>query len=220
MKMKYLLPIFACLTLGNNAWADETGGFDVGVKLSTLGAGVEVNYPINTSMTVAVGINKYSKSQTENIAGNDFDEDINLQTISLLFNFHPFQGSFRITGGAMLNSNELKLSADPNATYDINGINYTSAEFGDLDATVDFQKIAPYVGVGFGHSARRGLGFTLDVGVLMQGEPNVDFNSTGGDLSNDPTFQANLKQEEANAEDDIKGFTVYPVLALGVSYRF
>ena len=63
-------------------------------------------------------------------------------------------------------------------------------------------------------------GFTLDVGVLMQGEPNVDFNSTGGDLSNDPTFQANLKQEEANAEDDIKGFTVYPVLALGVSYRF
>jgi len=219
MKKIYFLPVLACLALGNNAWADETGGFDVGVKVSTLGAGVELNYPLSSNMTVAVGVNKFSKSQTENISGIDYDEDINLQTFSVLLNFHPFSGTFRITAGAMLNNNELKLTANPNATYDINGVPYSAAEVGSLEATVDFRKIAPYVGVGIGHGASSGLSFTFDVGVLMQGEPNVDLSANGTAASN-PTFQADLKQEEANAENDIKEFTMYPVVALGVSYRF
>jgi len=220
MNNKYLLLALAGLMVGTNVWADETGGFDVGVKVSTLGTGVEVNYPLSSFMTVAVGINKFSKSRTDNVSGNDYDEDINLQTMSVLFNFHPFAGSFRLTAGAMLNNNELKLATKPGGTYVFNGNTYTTADIGNLDATVDFRRIAPYAGLGLGHSASRGLGFTLDVGVLMQGEPNVDLKSTGGILSGDPTFQADLAQAEADAENDIKDFTLYPVIALGISYRF
>ena len=219
MKIKYLLPALACLTLGNNAWADDTGGFDVGVKAGTLGAGVEINYPINSNMTVAVGLNSFSQSETDTIDGIEYDEDIDLQTFSVLFNYHPFGGSFRITAGAMLNNNELSLAAKPTANYDINGTIYTAAQVGDLKAKVDFEKIAPYVGIGLGHGASSGLSFTLDVGVLLQGEPNVDLTASGP-ISTDAGFQANLAQEEAAAEDDIKDFTVYPVIALGLSYRF
>lgn len=220
MKIKYLLPALACLLLGNNAWADETGGIDVSLKAGTLGVGAEINYPISSNMSVAVGFNKFSKSQVENIDGNDYDEDINLQTFSVLFNYHPFNGSFRITAGAMLNNNELTLTADPNATYDINGTIYDSTEFGNLEATVDFEKIAPYIGLGLGYGASSGFSFTLDVGILFQGEPSVDMTSTGGSESNNPVFLDNLAQEEAAAEDDIKDFDVYPVISLGVSYRF
>jgi hypothetical protein len=85
---------------------------------------------------------------------------------------------------------------------------------GDLKATVDFNKIAPYAGIGFGHSASSGIGFTLDVGVLLQGEPEVDISA--GPL----VSQADIDQEEANAEDDIKGFTMYPVVSAGVNFRF
>jgi hypothetical protein len=63
------------------------------------------------------------------------------------------------------------------------------------------------------------LSFTFDLGVLLQGEPNVDLEATGP-ISTDPTFQSNLAQEEAAAEDDVKDFDVYPVIALGMSYRF
>jgi len=219
MKIRYLLTTLACLTLGHNALADETGGFDVGVKLSTLGAGVEVNYPIASNMSIAVGINKFSQSETDTIDGIEYDEDIDLQTLSVLFNYHPFNGSFRITAGAMLNNNELTLAAKPNAFYDINGATYSSAQVGELKAKVDFDKIAPYVGVGLGHGTSSGLSFTLDIGVLMQGEPNVDLTANGTESGN-AVFQANLAQEEAAAEDDIKDFTVYPVIALGMSYRF
>ena len=220
MKMKYLWPALACLALGNNAWADESGGFDVGVKAGTLGLGAELNYPISSNMSISVGINTFSQSETDDIDGNEYDVDVDLQTFSVLFNYHPFNGTFRITAGAMLNNNELSLAAKPNATYDINGTLYSSAQVGDLEASVDFNKIAPYVGVGLGHGTSSGLSFTLDVGVLLQGEPSVDLTSTGGSLSNDPAFQAELAQEEAAAEDDISDFDVYPVIALGLSYRF
>lgn len=219
MKMKHLLPALACLVLANNAWA-ETGGFDVGVKAGTLGLGVELNYPLASNMSIAVGLNTFSQSETDTIENIEYDVDLDLQTFAVLFNYHPFSGAFRITAGAMLNNNELSLAAKPNATYNINGVDYTAAEVGNLEATVDFNTVAPYVGVGLGHGTSSGLSFTFDVGVLLQGEPNVDLESTGGLLSNDPAFQAELQQEEAAAEDDIKDFDVYPVISLGLSYRF
>ena len=218
MKMKYLWPALACLALGNNAWADESGGFDVGVKAGTLGLGAEINYPFSSNMSVSVGINTFSQSETDNIDGNEYDVDVDLQTFSVLFNYHPFNGTFRITAGAMLNNNELSLTAKPNAAnqYEINGVPYDAGVVGKLEATVDFNRIAPYVGIGLGHGTSSGLSFTLDVGVLLQGEPDVDLESDYAD----PTFQANLAQEEASAEDDISDFDVYPVIALGLSYRF
>ena len=220
MRKIYLL--IALLALPIWAYADdsENGSFDVGVKAGTLGVGVEVNYPINSMLTVAVGVNKYTTNSNETTADIDYNADLNLQTVSVLVNFHPFSGSFRITAGAMLNGNEIKMEADPNATYDINGTLYTSDEVGILKGAVDFNNIAPYAGIGFGHSASSGFGFTLDIGVLMQGSPSVDLTSTGGTLSNDPNFLAELAKEEANAEDDIKEFTLYPVISAGVNYRF
>lgn len=219
-KLSQILVAIPLLTLGSMAFAAENGGLAVGVQGGTLGAGVNLNYPISSMITVTVGINKHSSSTTDTTDGIDYDVDLNLQTIALLANFHPFAGSFRITGGAMINSNELKMAADPAATYDIGGITYTAAEVGNLSATVDFRKIAPYAGIGFGHSASSGLGFMVDIGILMQGKPNVDLKSTGGLLSNDAAFLAELEREEANAEDDIKGFTMYPVVSAGINYRF
>jgi len=220
MKKKYLLLAVTLAALANSAWADETGSFDAGVKLGTLGFGAEVTYPLNSFMTVAVGINKFSKSKSDTIDNNDYDLDIDLKSFSVLFNYHPFAGSFHLTAGAMINNNEWSATAQPNATYDINGTIYSAAQVGKLKAGIDFRKFAPYAGIGFGHSASSGLGFTLDLGVMMQGKPNVDLSSTGGLLSNDPTFQSELKKEEANAEDDIKDFTMYPVISVGLDYRF
>jgi hypothetical protein len=171
---------------------------------------------------VSAGVNKYSVSSTDTTDGIDYDVDLDLNTVAVLANFHPFAGSFRITGGVMINSNELGMTANPDAlgNFNINGTDYSVAQVGILKAAVDFKRIAPYAGIGFGHSASSGLGFTLDVGVLMQGSPNLDLTSTGGSLSGTAPFEAEIAQEEEAAEDDIKGFTMYPVVSAGLNYRF
>lgn len=140
--------------------------------------------------------------------------------MALLAHIHPFSGSFRITGGAMINNNELSLAANSAATYDIGGTTYTAAQVGKLGATVDFNKFAPYVGIGWGYSPSTGVGFSLDAGVLLQGAPNVDLYSKGGTLSGDPGLQAELAAEEKNAEDDLKKFDTLPVISAGLNIRF
>jgi len=158
---------------------------------------------------------------TDTTDGIDYDVDLALQTISLLANFHPFAGSFRLTAGVMINSNELKMTAKPSGlNYNIGGTDYLASDVGILKAAVTFNKIAPYAGIGVGHSSSSGFGFNLDIGVLMQGEPSVDFKVAGGILAGTEPFDTDLAQEEANAEDDIKEFTMYPVIAAGINYRF
>lgn len=202
----------------------NAGGFGVGVKAGTLGLGVEVNYPVSSMLSFTAGINKYSSSSSGSTVDIDYDVDLNLQTTSLLANFHPFGGSFRLTAGAMINANELVMKANPdvNGEFIIDGTPYNaSTEIYSMKAAVDFNNFAPYAGIGWGHSSGSGIGFTLDIGVLMQGEPNVDFSVTGaGAVINDPNFQADLAREEANAENDIKGFDVYPVMSAGIDIRF
>lgn len=198
----------------------ETGSLGVGIKAGSLGFGVELNYPISSKLSVSAGINSYSGSQTDTADGIDYDIDVSLQTLSLLAHIHPFSGSFRITGGAMINNNELSLKADSAATYDIGGMTYDAAWVGELGATVDFNKFAPYVGIGWGYSPSTGVGFSLDAGVLLQGAPKVDLYSKGGTLSGTPGLQADLAAEEASAEDDLKKFDTLPVVSAGLNIRF
>ena len=207
------------LAAGPAAFASKIDGVDVEVKVGTLGAGLNVNYAINRKFTVGLGLNKFSRSTSDNADNIDYDVNLDLQTLALLGNYHPFAGTFHLTAGLMHNGNELKMKAKPTSSYDIGGSTYTAAEVGTLEATVDFKSMVPYLGLGWGKSSGRGFGVTFDIGILFQGSPNVSFTSNGS-LANDPTFKANLKQEEANAENDIKGFTKYPVISLGLNYRF
>ncbi|WP_455198052.1 hypothetical protein [Kaarinaea lacus] len=202
------------------AGASESGGIAVGLRAGILGGGVELNYPISKQLTVSAGINKYKATQSGTTDGIDYDTDINLETVPVLAHFHPFSGSFHLTIGAMINNNEFKMVADSNTTYDIGGMTYTSAEVGKLSATVNFKKVAPYLGVGWGFSYSSGIGFNVDLGILMQGSPKVDLKSRGGTLSSDAAFQAELDEEEQNAEDDLSEFTVLPVVSTGINWRF
>jgi len=211
----------ATLAAGPMVYAGETGGVSVELKTGTLGGGVELNYAVSPKFTVGLGLNKFTRSFSDTTDDIDYDVDLDLQSIALLANFHPFEGAFRITAGVMSNGNELNMTATPTTDTQIgdNPIPYTPAQIGTLKGTVDFNATAPYLGLGWGKSSEKGFGLTLDIGVLFQGAPNVSFTASGTAASNS-TFQDNLKQEEANAEDDIKGFTAYPVVSLGLNYRF
>lgn len=201
------------------ASASAIDGVAIELKGGLLGLGGEVNYAINPMFTVGLGLNTFTQSMSQSASDIDYDVDFKLQTIALLGNYHPFEGTFRITAGAMLNNNELSMTANPTVSYDIGGTTYTAGQVGTLKSTVDFNAIAPYLGLGWGKSAGSGFGVTFDMGVLFQGSPNVSMKASGAIASN-PTFIANLNAEEASAEDDIKDFTMFPVMSLGLNYRF
>ncbi len=185
-------------------------------KLGSLGIGVEGAFGLTEQFNARLGINKYDFDRTDTIDGITYDLDLEWQSIALLADWHPFGNSFRFTAGLMSNGNEVKGSASA-ASIDIGDGNYANV---GLDAKLDFDAIAPYLGVGWGNAlaANKGWGFNVDLGIMYQGSGNVTLTPTGSGASLvDPN---DVALEEERFEGDIKDFKYYPVFSFGVSYKF
>ncbi|MCW8840804.1 MAG: hypothetical protein OQL05_03250 [Gammaproteobacteria bacterium] len=207
----------AGLMLGASSMAVAEMG--VGVKAGTLGFGAELTYGISESFNARLGLNSYSFSDTDSYDDIEYDMDLDWQSSGLFLDWHPFQGTFRLTLGYLLNSNEIAMVSTPSSTYDIGGVSYDAADVGKLNGAVDFGD-GIFYGLGWGNAGNaKGLGFIFELGVLQQ-SPDLALKASGGTLSDDPTFQENLRREERDAQDDLDDFDQYPVVSLGISYSF
>lgn len=211
------------LILGGNAAADNGGGLSLGAAAGTLGLGAELGYAVNSNFGIRVGVYGLTWDVDGEESGIDYDADLDLSSAGAYVDWHPFGGAFRLTGGWFVNDNAIDATGRPGAgdTYDIGGVSFTSAEVGNLTADVDFGSSAPYLGLGWNFGGNDGgLGVSLDLGVLFQDSPDITLASRGGSLSDEPALQQALRDEERELEDDVDEYDLYPVLSLGVSYRF
>lgn len=219
---KYLLCLLfiGCLPVAS-ALAD-TGDFALGIKASTLGAGAEGVVGLLPSLNLRAGANALSVNFDINTSDIDYDVNADLLSFPVMLDWYPFKASgFRVSAGALINNNEADLEASSQGSYSINGTTYTAAQLGTLNGKADFNKVAPYVGIGWGNAFSKNgrWSFTCDFGVVLQGEANIDLSVTGP-ISSDPTFQANLAQEKQELEKELEDYQYYPVIALGITYKF
>ena len=216
---KTLFVIFAASTLALSA-SVVCADIGVNVKAGTLGAGVELSKGFSDKLSVGLALNAYTYKTTDKTSNVDYDYKFELQSAGLLANYHPFSGIFRLTAGVMMNNNELSLTGKPvsGATYTLNGVTYTASQVGTLTGKVTFNKTAPYLGLGWGSRPNGSFGLTADIGALYQGSPKLTLDATGA-LS-DPALAANVRAERAKAESDLSSFKWYPVVSLGLYYRF
>ena len=211
------------LSVANSALAQGS----IVAKVGTLGAGLEYVHPISPKIAVGLGINGLSYDETIEESNISYDAELNMQTFSLLGDFHPWSNGFRISAGVMSNGNEFDLVGTPSGseTVEVNGKEYNSDEVGSLTARMDFESVAPYIGIGWGHAplSGKGWGFDADLGVLLQGEPNASLFVTCGpalSASECSTLESDAAAEEISFKSDSKEFDTLPVISLGVSYSF
>lgn len=213
--------LFSVLTLGS-AQADQGGKWSAGVNISTLGAGVNAAYKFNNFFKVRGTFNYFQLNRKVNGGEFDIDGRLRLLTVGLLGDLHLFENGFRLTGGIVYNGNRLKAKSTLSRNFTIHGRTYTPQQIGEVDGSLDFRPIAPYIGIGYdsGHTQQAGLSFAADVGVLFQGKVRGKINSISGLLANNPQTISDVKDEivdEVNKKTIIKA---YPVVSLGLNYRF
>lgn len=200
--------------------------WNVGLKGGTLGLGVDVSTPLSEKLGVRFNLNGLKYGMDEEIDDVDYDGDLELLTAGLLLDYYPFSSTFRISAGVYYNDNIFKGSARPTAgsTVDINDIPYDATEVGQLDAEITFNKFSPYVGIGWGNDTfAKGWSFSFDLGVMYHGTPEADLVATRGSAVDDATFaiiEANVAAEEESLQDEIDSYRFYPVVMVGVNYRF
>ena len=200
---------------------------DVGVSVGagTLGAGAAVTFGVAERLNARVGFGNFSKDVNFEESEVEYEGEITLGGTYALIDFHPFKGGFRVSGGLISNNNELSGDARLTSAVEIGNQTYTPAEIGALSAVIDFDDVAPYIGIGWGNAAdgKRGFGFSFDLGLMLQGSANVKLDAEDGTLVDDPVFQADLQREEENLQNDLDELVnvdAYPVVALGFSFTF
>lgn len=195
-----------------------SAGVGVGVKASTLGAGIELGVPLSESFVVRGALNKYSKGDDQTIDGIDYTADLDLKSTALFLDWHPMQGSFHLTVGYVNSGSELSATATPVGVVDIGGNSYDGSTLDfTLNGLVDLGS-GPYLGLGWGNVPAAGFGFTFELGAVQQGTPTASLTASGADAG--LISQADLDQEEQNMQNDLDEFKLYPVVSIGLSYGF
>jgi hypothetical protein len=212
-KIGFILGLYALSSL---MLAEAAGGLALVAKVGTLGLGLEGSTSLLEDFNARLGYNAISFETDQTIDDIKYDVDIDLQSLSLLLDWHPLSGGFRVSAGVMANGNDAKGSA-PVGNYTIGDTPFTNV---GLDARVDFNSAAPYLGIGWGNAVAsdKGWGFNVDLGVMFQGTPEVSLIPTGPNAGLVP--ESELIKEQQKLQDDADDFKYYPVLSVGVSYRF
>jgi hypothetical protein len=199
----------------------DSGGLAIMGKGGTLGLGGELASGITSDINARLGLNTVDYDFDDEFDDVEYDIGLDFSSFSALVDWHIFGDSFRVTGGLLSMNHELDLDATPTANENIGGTVYTPAEIGTLSGDVEIDGAAPYLGIGWGNPLDRSRrwGFYCDLGVAFTDSPDVAL-SANGTLASDPAFQANLAQERDDIEDDLEPFKLYPVISLGLYYRF
>lgn len=196
------------------------------LKVGTLGVGADVTIGIQEKLNARVNLNyfSYGKSFTEEededgSGGGTIRPELNLQSMGALLDWHPWARGFRVSAGFYLNQNKLDLTAETNDTVDFNDQEYSVS---DVGGKVDFNSLAPYLGIGYGNAVQENghWHFSFDIGALFSGSPQVDLWATASDPALQSQLDADIDGEVKEIEDDLGVFTIYPVVSLGVSYLF
>ncbi|WP_345814906.1 hypothetical protein AAGS40_21740 [Paraburkholderia sp. PREW-6R] len=193
---------------------------EVYVHGGTLGAGVGAALPLTSWAGVHAEIEGLGFSHSVNVDDNQYDGHLKLLQGGLYVDLFPFSSSgFRVTAGALINDDELTAHAVPNAqgNYKI-GDDFVPAVGAAPSATATLPRVMPYLGIGYGHKpVSKGFGLTVDLGVAY-GRPHTSYNVPA--IYSLFTTQANIDDEEQKISDKVERYKLYPVVQIGVSYRF
>jgi hypothetical protein len=226
--------------LAQDSAVDAEPGVAVSVRLSTLGYGAELDYPLNANWNLRLQANSFNYNDTFDESDIEYEGDLELSTQGLLVDFRPFAGTFKLTAGIFSNSNQLVASAYSNSdkSFEIGGQRYSGAANNPLRLAAEVElgkSSAGYLGLGWGHSYQSGVSFSVELGALLSGAATAKLTASGsayrtdlpqqqfdvqGNTAAAQLFQQRLAAEQTELQDDLDGFELYPVVGLSLGYRF
>lgn len=212
-----MLLILLVLVLGGAGCAGS-GGLAIAGKAGTLGLGGELATAITSDVNARFGLNALDYDFDEEFDDVEYDVDLDFSSFSALLDWHVFGGSFRVTGGLLSMDHELDLDGTPTDNVEIGGTLYSPSDVGTLSGDAEIDGVAPYIGIGWGNPLDRSRrwGLYCDLGVAFADSPDVTLSATG----TVPGLAADLAEEREEIEDDLEPFQFYPVISLGLFYRF
>jgi len=238
-----LIPGLALLSAGlfpsMSVAQSELPRFGAGVKASTLGIGIEGATAVTKRSNVRFGFNFFDYDETKRKDGVSYTAAANFRSLELKYDQYLFSG-FHVSPGILLyNGNKVNATASVPAgqSFSLGNARYFSNQNSPIGGTGTLKagkNGAPMILVGMGNLLPRNerhFGMNFEAGVAFQGAPQTTLSLTGTacaisptagcvNAATDPTVQSNVRSEQDKINDDLKMLKYYPVVSLGLSWRF
>ena len=212
----------------------------IALKITSLGPGFDIATPLARKVNLRGSGNFFDYGQTFNIDGVNYTAELHFNSGQVNLDWFPFGGAFHISPGMLIYKNDLSAGANVpgGSTLTLGNQQYTSSSTDPAhgNAALTFpHTISPSLLLGFGNIIPRSnkhWSVPFEFGAAYVGQTTVNINLAGTvcttvgvtiscvNAATDPTTQANLKDEENTLNEDLKRVQVYPLISLGVSYKF
>jgi hypothetical protein len=210
----------------------------IGVKMSTLGVGIEAATPLAGKFNVRGGFNMFRYNRAITNDGIPYNAQLQFQSAEAHLDWFPFWG-FHVSPGLLFyNGNQLTATAavPGGQTFSVGGTSYESDPLTPVTGAgkLNFLKVSPSIMLGVGNlipRSGRHYSFLFEVGAAYQGSARVALNLAGNvcdagtglncrAISSDTTVQANIQAQQTKIQNDINPYRFFPVVSLGVGFNF
>lgn len=173
------------------------------------------------------------------IGDQDLDVTYKGQAIGLLYDFYPFTGFWRITGGAYVSDFKINgVISNFTGSVEIGDHNYDFSIKDEVHASIKWGNgFMPYAGTGFDLRLIAGLRLSLDIGVMFHNGFDFGYKIKGetwdklmnGDLTHWngqdlDDVRDDIKDQLDKIKDDFEKvndtFKVWPQVKVGLAYQF
>jgi hypothetical protein len=215
---KALVAVFAGLAtmFAATAHANEVYG-----NVGTEGLGIGYSQALGSRDNIRAEFDGFSIGHDFNAGDLHYDAKLKLYHGAIYGDFFPAPSivPFRFTAGVLIGGDNLAGDATSmSGTYTFNGVTVpTNGE--TVHAKASFPTVRPYLGIGFGHTPKASKGFSafFDAGVAF-GKPHIDFDVPSDIVA--AAGQNNVNAEEQQLQDKADKLRFYPIVKVGITYRF
>ncbi len=205
------------------------------------GIGFDLATPLAQHFNLRLGGDFFSYTTTFTEQGANVDASLQLQSAHVNLDWFPFHNGLHISPLVVLANNNhgrATVLVPAGSTINLNGQDYISSLTDPLhgSGSVDFRKTAPGLTLGWGNiipRSRKHFSFPAELGFYYVGQPTLKIAFTGSacdptqpaaigcqSVDNDADFQADLNAFRTRNNHNLSYASFFPVLSLGVGYRF
>ena len=208
--------------------------YAVGFRASTLGMGIELATPLAGRINLRSSFNFFAFDDPFSIDGVNYAARLHLQSSQTTLDW--FIGRFHISPGVLYVKNSMSAPSfvGPGQTFVLGTqtfLNSVDDPVSGSSSVIFPRTFAPMLLLGYGNLLPRSgehLSLPVEVGVAYTGAAkiNVALNGTACVTNGCVNFSQNadaqkfLKQEIQILNEDLKHYPVFPIVSLGLAYRF
>jgi len=228
----------AALLMAHSATASNPHEVYAGAGL--LGSkGIGYAHSFGDLFGVRADFSRLSTGRSLSVSEYRYEAALKGRQLGAYADWFPFGGKLHLTAGLV----SRHLEADVEARFKNErrvrigrvNVNYGGSEDW-VRADLQWPSVAPYLGVGFGHSTaqRAGFGFLSEIGVTI-GAPKVQLSISEalrakvdavtsvpvpGNPLGGTTTDAEIEYQRRELADDVSKIKVFPHMYIGVAFRF